>query len=355
MNRPANRRRWLPFVAAAVLAALLPPAFAHAGAHVVAGSAWRFTPDIVVATSIAAALYFAGLRRLGGRESSPGAARIACFIAGLLSILVALQSPLDAFADHSFAMHQVQHLLLHATGPMLVMLGLPQGPMAAGTPLALRRWVIQPATSSRALRWLVGALSRPPVAAGLFIGALYAWQIPRYHDMAVLDDGVHYAMHISMLVAGLVFFRCVFDPRPEPFGAPVRTRMLIVWAALAANIVLGAYTALKQGVLYAAYDQAGRAWELDALADEQIGGLVAWIPGSMMYVAAALLLLDLWSRHETRADERRRRGLPPAGAAQAGPRGAPDNRALGLKLGIVAIAAFSIALAIGVSSVALLR
>lgn len=354
--QPAIRRKWFPVVAAAALVALLPlPLFAHAGAQAAAGWAWRFTPDIVVATSIAAALYLAGLRRLHGRGASPGAARIACFFAGLLSIFVALQSPLDALADRSFAMHQVQHLLLHAAGPMLIMLGLPQGPMAAGTPLALRRWVIQPATSSRALRWLVGALSRPPVAAGLFIGALYFWQIPRYHDMAVLDDGVHYGMHISMLAAGLTFFRCVFDPRPEPFGAPVRTRMLIVWAALAANIVLGAYTALKQSVLYAAYDQAGRAWGLDALADEQLGGLVAWIPGSMMYVVAALLLLDLWGRHETHADERRRRGLPPAGAALARPRGAADNRALGLKLGIVAIAAFAIVLAIGVSSAVRLR
>ena len=362
MKTPTNRAAGLVAAAATVLLALLPSlAFAHAGAHDGGDWAWPFTPDILTGTLIAAVLYVAGLRRLRGRGASPAQARIVCFFVGLMLIFVALQSPLDALADRSFAFHQVQHLLLHAAGPMFVMLGLPQGPMAAGLPAAFRRWIVQPATSSRLLRALFGALSHAAVATMLFIGSLYFWQIPRYHEMAVLDDGVHYGMHVSMLLAGLFFFRCVFDPRPEPFGAPVRTRMLIVWTALASNIVLGAYTALKSRVLYGAYDLAGRVWGIDALADEQLGGLVAWIPGSMMYVVAALLLLDLWNRQEIKADERRRRGLPPAGAAHPpradapALRGAADNRSLALKLGIVAVAVFAIVLAIGGFGVARLH
>ena len=364
MTRASERMRSMLATAALVGVAAWPSAsLAHVDADPAASAwwAWQFTPDIVIGTMIVAALYAAGLHHLKGRSASPSAWRDASFVAGLSLIFLALQSPLDALADHSFALHQIQHLLLHAAGPMLIMLAAPQGPLAAGLPVVLRRYLVAPLARNGALRAVFGLLSRPAVATALFVGSIYFWQVPKHHDLAVLDDAVHYAMHVSMLLAGLLFFWRVLDPRPEPWGARSRTRMLMVWTALAANIVVGSLTTFKAGVLYRAYDELGRLSGLVALTDEQLGGLVMWIPGSMMYVVAALVVLRAWGTSEAKADDRRRRGVARADApthrsadttsrVRAGV--SADNRALALKLTIVAATVFAIVIAIGMLIVA---
>lgn len=345
--------------ATAGVAALPSASLAHVDNHPAESAwwAWQFTPDIVIATTIVATLYAAGLYRLKGRGASPSGWRNVSFFAGLSLILLALQSPLDALSEHSFAIHQIQHLLLHSAGPMLIMLAAPQGPLAAGFPVALRRYVLGPVTTNKALRAVFGFLSRPAAATSLFVGSLYFWQLATYHDLAVLDDAVHYSMHVSMLVAGLLFFWCVLDPRPEPWGAPSQTRMIVVWTALASNILLGAFTTFKESALYSAYDELGRLWGLAPLTDEQLGGLVIWIPGSMMYVVVALVVIRVWGSHEAKVDERRRRGLVRSDAPTHGsPRSASgrpgdvaaDNRALALKLATVAAVVFAIVIGIGV-------
>ncbi len=309
--------------------------------------AWQLTPDIAIATLIAGALHASGMYRLRGRGASPSAWRNASFFGGLAVIFLALQSPLDAAADRSFFVHQIQHLLLHA-GPMLLLLAAPQGALLAGSPAALRRHVIGPLTAAKPLRVAFGFLTHPAIATTLLVASVYFWQWPSYHDLAVRVEGVHYAMHLSMLVAALLFFRAVFDPRPEPWGARPRARMLMVWTALAAGMVLGALTAFKEGVLYGAYDELGRLPGLDALTDEQLGGLVMWIPGCMLYVAAALAVLRFWGRDEAKLDERRRRGFARAGRGGV----AADNRALALKLAVVTAAVFAIVIGVGVAVVA---
>ena len=344
--------------ATAGLAALPSASLAHADDHPAASAwwAWQFSPDIVIGTLVVAVLYASGLHRLQGRGASPSAWRNASFFAGLALIFLALQSPLDALSEHLFAIHQIQHLLLHSAGPMLIMLAAPQGPLAAGSPAALRRYVIGPVTANKALRAVLGFLSRGAPATLLFVGSAYFWQLPKYHDLAVLDDAVHYTMHISMLVAGLLFFWCVLDPRPAPWGARSRARMIAIWTALSGNILLGSFTAFKQSVLYRAYDELGRLWGLDALTDEQLGGLAMWIPGSMMYIVAALVVLRIWGSHEARLDDRRRRGVMGASAPTHRSPGsasgvAADNRALALKLAVIAATVFAIVIGVGMVAV----
>jgi len=339
-------------VAAASLAALPSVLFASVDERPAESAwwTWQFAPDIVIATILAAALYASGLYRLRGRGASPSAWRSGSFFAGLALIFLALQSPLDTLADRSFAVHQIQHLLLHSAGPLLIMLAAPQGPVAAGSPPALRHYVLGPVLASRAIRVVFGFLTSPAAATALFVGSAYFWQLPRYHDLAVFDVSVHYGMHVSMLLAGFVFFWCVFDPRPEPWGVRFRTRMLMVWTALASNVLLGSFTTLKEGVLYGAYDKVGRFWGVAALTDEQLGGLVMWIPGSMMYVVAAVIVIRAWGSSEARADDRRRRGAPGGstpGRSSPGVRAAVDNRALALKLTIIAATVFAIVIGVG--------
>lgn len=300
-----------PFLAACAAVALPAPALAHGdpGADAALLAGWTMTPDILIGLLLAAALYAAGLWRQRGRDYVASPWKHVSFFCALMAWFIALQSPLDSLAEHSFFLHQVQHLLLQTVAPMIFMLAAPQGLLAAGMPGPLRRWVLAPILSSRALRGLFGFLAQPWIAAFLLVASLYVWHWPPYHDRALLDDGVHYWMHASMLAAGLLFYGCVFDPRPAPLGARYGVRMNILWFTMTANMLLGAALALKDTALYGAYDQVGRLWGFTALQDERIGGLIMWIPGSAVCVPAFLALLHTWNSQEARMDARRRRGI----------------------------------------------
>ena len=272
--------------------------------------------------------------------------RHASFLSGLIALLIALQSPLDALAEHSFTMHQVQHMFLRAIGPMLLMLAAPQVLLIAGMPKWLRVRALAPLLSSRVAGAVFGFFAHPFVATFFLLAVPVFWHIPEYHNLSVMNVPVHYAMHVTMLLSGMFFFWRVLDPRPEPQGAGYGTRIVMSWAAIAGNIPLGAYITLKSTVLYTAYDIKGRLWDWSALADEHVGGVVIWSPGSMMFAALLIVVIRLWG---VREQQRHAPGRPaviaptPASLAAA-------NRRMGWRL-----AAIAATVAAGVAVVAILQ
>jgi putative membrane protein len=280
------------------------------------------------------------------------------FFAGLASVFVALQSPIDPIAEHLFFAHQIQHLLLIMIAPMFIALSAPQGILIAGTPSIVQRTVLKPVLANRVVRRVFGTTRSPVVTTVIFVGTLLFWDIPRFHDRALLDDGLHYLMHATMLIAGLIFWWRVLDPRPAPQGMRYGVRLMMVWVVVLANIIVGAYITLKTAVLYGAYDVAGRLFDFEPLADEQIGGFIIWIPSSMMCLVGILVVTHMWGKHETRMDERRTAAIPPDSAAAAEltsaslmlERQRPKNRALAVGFSIFIVAVFTTAILVGVLS-----
>lgn len=184
-------------------------------------STWDLTPDIVVPTVLVLTVYAMGLvRRPGAFEARPW--RHAAFFWGVFATFLALASPLDGFADHLFFVHQIQHTLLREVGPMLVGISQPQGVLIAGLPSWLRRGGLAPVLASRPTRAIFGFLTRPIVVTPLFVASLYGWQWPPLHNLAIMNEAVHYVMHLTMLAAGLLFFWRVFDltgRRPKGWGS----------------------------------------------------------------------------------------------------------------------------------------
>jgi putative membrane protein len=131
--------------------------------------------------------------------------------------------------------------------------------------------------------------------------------IPYWHDIAILDEPIHYTWHVTLLLTGLFFFWTILDPRPSPAGARLGTRLALFWCAAMGNILLGAFLTFNAIPLYHAYDIMGRMFGLDALTDEQVGGLTMWIPGCMMFAVSLILILHRWGVDEERAAERRKR------------------------------------------------
>ena len=255
-------------------------------------------------------------------------------------------------------MHQIQHMLLRMIGPMLIALSAPQGILIAGLPRPVRRSVLAPIVSNGTLRAIFRVITRPAAALAIFISALYFWQIPRYHNIALLNPLVHYVMHVTMLAAGLLFWWLMFDRRPPPHGLRYGFRLIMLLLTVLSNILIGSATTLKSMVLYDAYDLQGRLFGFTPLADELIGGYIMWVPNSMMSIIAILIVLNMLARHEVRLDARRTTWSRSNSAALLYPTTAggliaqarPKNRAAALGFAILAFAIFSTVISVGVAN-----
>jgi putative membrane protein len=363
----------------AAVAAAATPAVAHEGGELTdatAWSAWNLTPDIVLPTVLVAWVYLRGMIRR--REAAVPTAwwRHVLFFTGLGSVFLALQSPIDPVAERLFFVHQIQHFLLRMMGPMLLALSWPAGLMTAGLPAVLRRRLLAPVISNGVVRVIFAGLLQPVVVTVLFIAALYVWEYPPYHDYALLNEPVHYLMHVTMLLAGILFWYRIFDRRPPRSGAEIddmparglRTsdffatgglrygiRLMMLWFVILSGIVLGAYTTVKTTILYPAYDVAGRLFGMSARNDEAIGGIIIWIPSSMMCLAAVLIIIHLLGLYEA-ALYRRYRARPvsnsaallfPTTGAELIARARPKNRLMAFGFTAFVITVFGATLLIG--------
>jgi putative membrane protein len=267
-------------------------------------SQWPLTPGITLGALAIVWLYIAGQRPspVSANDRS-GALRHLAFFGGVAAVFLALQSPIEPISDHVFIVHQVEHMLLRTVGPMPLMLATPQAALLRGLPAWVRRHVLTPLLASRPVR-VLGVFGHPAAATLLFIGITYFWMVPRYHDLAILDEPVHYLWHATLLLSGLIFFWRIFDPRPYPLGASITARIFMLGLAAIGNILLGSYLSFKHQLLYSAYGEMGRLWAIDPVIDERFGGLTMWIPGSMMFASAALLMVYRQARQEDRATTR---------------------------------------------------
>lgn len=321
---------------AAVMLLLATPAIAHGGHEIVGASPWtmwQWSPEFLISLAVIALIYWRGSRH--GLVDHRW--RIVAFNAGLIALFAALVSPIERLADHIFAVHQVEHMLLRTVGPMLLFLSRPQAALVRGLPAGISKFFV----GRSWLRHVIEVLRLPPIATLLFLSSSYFWMYPRWHDLAILNEPVHYVWHISLLVSGLIFFSVIFDRRHSPHGPGLGTRLaMFVFAALG-NIILGAFLTFKTVPLYSAYLALGHLWQVSMLTDEQTGGIIMWIPGTMMFAVSALVIIHRWGSEETRIVERRARTGRELIAMQR-----PANRVLAFGLAAFAILMLIIAVSV---------
>jgi putative membrane protein len=277
-------------------AALLLPAFARA--HVADGPAhawpseWSFEPWLVALMALSALGYAIGLRRLwrnAGTGRGVAVHQAWCFALGWLTLVAALLSPVDALGAHLFSMHMVQHeLLMVVAAPLLVL----------GRPLATWAWALSPMQrravgrvfASRGWSGPWSALTDPLGAFALHAIALWGWHLPIAFDAALAHEGWHILQHVSFLGTALFFWWSVLghDPRGR-YGAGHSAASL--FATMMHTGALGALLSLAPNPWYAPYVQTTLALGLDPAQDQQLGGLVMWVPAGLVYVVAALWVL----------------------------------------------------------------
>jgi putative membrane protein len=264
-----------------------------------------WTPPILLSLTMVLALflYLRGWRQL--RATSPNvipAWRLASFLAGLLSIWVALGSPLAALDEQLLTVHMIQHLLLMTIAPPLIWMGAPLMPMLHGLPRPFVQSVLGPLFRLPLLQGIGRVLSKPAICWFASTAALVGWHIPAAFTLALHSEPWHIVEHSSFLVAGLLFWWPVIQPWPS---VPVWSRWSILLYLFLATLpcdILSAFLVFSDRVVYAAYLSPPRQFALSALADQECAGAVMWTCVTLAYlVPAAILtirLLEVRNSHE---------------------------------------------------------
>jgi len=260
---------------------------------------YDFSPTVLLACVGSALLYHRGRRRVGG---GPGQAVM--FWIGLLGMYVVLQTQFDYYAQHSFFMHRVQHLVLHHLAPFLIAVSAPAAVLGAGLPEGIHRYLVEPLRRNPVLHRLYWAVQQPLVAGAIFVGLIYLWLIPSVHFYAMLNVPLYNTMNWGMAIDGLLFWWMVFNLR-APGTSDARHygyRLVVLFLVMFPQVVIGAYIALAEHDLFGIYAVCGRVLPLAPMTDQALGGLVTWIPAAMMSIAGALVLLVRWNRQNRQGD-----------------------------------------------------
>jgi putative membrane protein len=272
---------------------------AHVGAPPVPAnlaSDWSFDPVLLFAACLATFLYYRGLQRLwkpaGSKKTIPPW-RADCFAAALAVTLVALVSPLDALSSALFSAHMVQHLLLITVAAPLFVLAAPAVPMVLGLPNGWRRRLLSRIRTPRA-RYLAQFLTRASVAFIVAVSVLWIWHIPTLYELALRNQVVHALEHSLLLGTATLFWLSVL-PANHRRGLKSPTKLLVGVALLAGmavqGTILGIAIAFSSQPWYPTYALTSSSWGLRPTVDQQIAGLIMWIPAGAIYILAALLIL----------------------------------------------------------------
>lgn len=247
-------------------------------------SDWHWHPSVLLGCAALLAGYAVWLR-----FRFTGAAL--WYAAGVLVLFVALLSPLHTLGDtYLFSAHMLQHMLMILIVPPLLLLGMPAAPV--------RAWLAMPP-----VRQIERALGQPVVAWILGMGTLWLWHLPALYNAALGNENLHIVEHLSFLTTATMLWWPIVAPVEEARLMPLKA-VVYLFLTMIASGVLGIILTFAAPGLYPAYlhpaDQLGILpllrddWGLTPAADQQLGGLLMWVPSGLVYFAAAMVILARW-------------------------------------------------------------
>ncbi len=263
-------------------------------------------PSVVIGVALLSALYALGVgplrRRFGWAQRVPWR-RVACFAGSQLLLLASLNGPIHHLGDYFlFSAHMLQHLLITLVFAPLFLLGLPD-------------WLLRPLVRPRALlalgRWLTG----PVVALSLYSAALVVWHVPAVYELAMRNHDVHIGQHLCFMALAVIAFWPVAGLLPELPRLTYLWQLGYLFVMQIPMVALGAFLTLAEDVLYPFYAAAPRVVAaLPALEDQQLGGLLMWLPGHLVLWIPMAVIFAKWVRAQS--DEAT--GLPEPRVAPVG-------------------------------------
>lgn len=250
---------------------------------------WNLDPILIAALLTALLLYLAGAARSTGPGQDIPPWRRAAFVAGWATAALSLISPLCPLSVSLFSARVGQHMILSLAAAPLVMLGRPGTSLARLAPRAALRLA-----ANRPL-----AAARGAAGSAMAFGiALWVWHAPGPYDATFASPAVYWLMHLTVFAAALAVWNVLLDA-----SVPSAVPSLAVGAVSTMQMTfLGAIITLTPRLLYAPHAVTPYAWGLTQAGDQQLGGLIMWVPGCSIFLAVTLFTLGRAMSERARPD-----------------------------------------------------
>ena len=251
-------------------------------------TAWNWEPSIVIGTALLVGLYLYGigpLRRKYHLADEVKRGQVVAFLLGVCIMFLALVSPLDELGDsYLFSAHMVQHLFITLVGPPLLLIGTPG-------------WLLQPLLRNRVVFLIARVFTFPALAFFLYNADFWLWHAPPFYNATLENQGIHILEHVTFIVFGILNWWPIFSPSEELPRLSLGGQVLYIFLAGMPTVALGAGLTFFPP-LYAPYLAAPRIWGLSAAVDQQLGGLIMWIPGNIFYIVIISILFIQWMQKQ---------------------------------------------------------
>jgi putative membrane protein len=284
-------------------------------------SMWSWEPGVIICLTLSAWLYGQGVRSVWRAAAVGHGLRrweVTAFGVGWLALWVALTSPLHTLGGIVFSVHMIQHEILMLVAAPLLVLGKPFIAGVWGLPLVWRHrlgWLGNQKLVRRSWHML-----RSPLLTWLFqAGALWIWHAPGLFQAALESASIHALQHLSFLVSALLFWWALIHGRQgvRGHGAAV----LSVFTTSLHSSALGALLTFAVAPWYPTYQGNTALWGVTPVEDQQLAGLIMWVPTSALYLCAGLGLCARWLHaSDVRELQRKGQALPQRQSVEDGQR-----------------------------------
>jgi putative membrane protein len=267
------------------MAPLLPPALLHASATISPAS-FSVHPSTVIGI-----LLYAGLYRwraaIGARDGySLGRGKPILLATALVVLFFSLNGWLHDLSDsYLFSAHMVQHLLLTlVVAPLLIM--------------ATPGWMLRPALRSHLVAATARWLTNPLHSFAIFNVVFAGWHLPPLYNQAMTHHWLHIVQHLMFLIVSVLMWWPILSPLPELPRLAYPLQMLYLFLMSIPMSIVAVYIAYADSVLYPSYSIAPRIWGISPMQDQQIGGLIMWIPCGLYFFAVISVIFFRWQQRE---------------------------------------------------------
>jgi putative membrane protein len=260
-------------------------------------ASWTFDPGVVIALSLYTGLYVVRWQRARRppEPHPPGIGRLLVFLTGILVLVAALCSPIDALGGQILAMHMVQHVLLLDVAPILLILGL-------------TKVLLRPATRRiHRVEQRVGWLAAPLFAVLLYTGAMWLWHVPALYDAAARHTGIHVLEHLTFTLAGFLYWWHLLSPVSTRLRREGTTPIVYMLSTKVTVGLLGIALTFAPAALFAYYEHQPRYWGLTPDADQALAGAVMALEQAIVMGIALVVLFTRMLAQSEREEQRRER------------------------------------------------